>query len=87
MRAIRGSSGTGRFTLLSDSRFVDQSGLGGVWLVQPPATLFLLYDPATACRGLWVGRFTAPGQVQGAQYCLDGSGVAGFWRGTVAANP
>jgi hypothetical protein len=82
-----GASGTGRFTLLSDSRFVDLSGLGGTWLVQPPATLVLVYDPSSACRGLWLGSFTTPSQVQGKQYCLDGSGIVGAWRGAVASIP
>jgi hypothetical protein len=82
-----GSTGTGRFVLLADGRFVDQSGEGGAWFVPQPATVAVLYDSGVACRGLWIGRFTSATQVQGLQFCLDGSGVRGVWRGTVVPAP
>ncbi len=82
-----GSTGTGRFVLLADGRFVDQSGEGGAWFVPQPATVAVLYDSGVACRGLWAGRFTSATQVQGLQFCLDGSGVRGVWRGTVVPAP
>ena len=82
-----GSSGAGRFALLADGRFVDHVGEGGSWLVPQPATLAAVYDPGVACRGLWSGRFTSATEVQGLQFCLDGSGVRGVWRGTASPGP
>jgi hypothetical protein len=40
-----------------------------------------------ACRGLWSGRFTSATQIQGLQFCLDGSGVRGGWQGTIGPKP
>lgn len=78
-----GPGGTGRFVLFVNSRFVDQAGASGSWVLPAPASLALIYDVGVACRGLWLGRFTSATQIGGSFFCLDGSGRRGTWSGVV----
>lgn len=80
-----GSADNGRYTLLADATYVDESSRTGVWQYQatPAPRLLLRYDPGFGCRALSIGYFTAPGQVRGWRICQDGSGAVGYWAGGI----
>jgi hypothetical protein len=80
------SAGTGTYALLADGAYVDERGQTGTWLFQSgPPRLILQYNSGFACEALSVGRFVSSTQVRGPRTCQDGSGVSGFWIGTIAS--
>ncbi len=79
-----GSSGMGRYALLAGGVYVDENGDTGTWSFQqsPPAFNFQA-DPGTACDVHAFGRFISASQVRGWRMCQDGSGVSGYWIGSI----
>lgn len=80
--ASGGGSGVGRFDLLPDGTFVDAEGRTGRW-GPGQGRLFLTYDPGQFCDAFLIGNNVFPNQYQGPIFCRDGSGIWGFWFGTL----
>ena len=80
-----GRRGSGRYTLLADATYVDESGLTGMWAYLPGAAegIWLRYGAGLVCDALSVGQFITPQQVRGVRLCRDGSGAAGVWVGNL----
>lgn len=79
-----GDSGAGRYTLLADGSFIDESSQAGDWFFQPsPPRLFLRYDAGFACEALSVGRFAGIDRLAGIRLCRDGSNLNGLWTSNV----
>ena len=79
-----GSSGQGRYALLTPNQYVDEFGFTGSWFfLTSPARLLFQADPGTNCDLVALGTFFSATQLVGGRVCQDGSGLGGLWTGTI----